>query len=300
MQRRPFGKTGMEVSVLGFGGAEIGFGDAALATAKELIDTALDSGLNVIDTGECYKTSEELIGQAVAGRRKDFYLFTKVGHASGLPFTDWTPELIAASIDRSLARLKTDCVDLIHLHSCSEEVLRKGDAIAALQKARDQGKTRFIGYSGDDQEARYAVDCGVFDSLQTSVNIADQQAITLTLPKAQAQGMGVIAKRPVANVAWINGENPPAEDYPKPYWERLQKLRYPFLTEQKLEDSVGTALRFTLAQPGVCTAIVGTMKPGRWQQNARYASMGPLPEAEVAAIRRRWQDVAPADWVGLQ
>jgi|SRR5579883_1855757 len=299
MERRPFGKTGMNVSVLGFGGAEIGFGNASVETARELLNRALDSGLNIIDTAECYNTSEELIGQAVAGRRNDFYLFTKVGHASGLPYIDWTPELIEASIDRSLKRLQTDYVDMIHLHTCSEEDLRKGDVIAALQKARDAGKTRFIGYSGDDQAARYAVDCGVFDSLQTSINIAEQQPITLTLPKAIEQGMGVVAKRPVANVAWINGDNPPDQDYPKPYWERLQKLKYPFLTEQSLEESVGTALRFTLSLPGVCTAIVGTMKPGRWEQNAKYAAQGPLPQDQVEAIRRRWQEVVEPGWTGL-
>lgn len=298
MERRRFGKTDMEVSVLGFGGAEIGFGNASLDTAKELLDSALDSGLNVIDTGECYYTSEELIGEAISGRRGDFYLFTKVGHASGLPFTDWTPELLEASIDRSLSRLKTDYVDIIHLHSCSEEILRQGDAIECLQKARDAGKTRFIGYSGDDQAARYAVNSGVFDSLQTSVNIADQQAISLTLPKAHEQGMGVIAKRPVANVAWANGANPPDNGYANIYWERLQKLGYPFLTEQSLEESVGTSLRFTLSLPGVNTAIVGTMKPGRWQQNARYATLGPLPKDEMQAIRERWEEMAPADWVG--
>jgi aryl-alcohol dehydrogenase-like predicted oxidoreductase len=289
----------MEVSALGFGGAEIGFESASLETATQLLNSALDAGLNIIDTGECYHSSEELIGQAVSGRRKDFYLFTKVGHASGLPYTDWTPELMAASIDRSLARLKTDYVDLIHLHTCSEEMLRKGDVIAELKKAQDAGKTRFIGYSGDNMAAKYAVDCGVFDSLQTSLSIAEQQPITLTLPRAVEQGMAVIAKRPVANVAWVNGDNPPNSPYAQPYWERLQKLQYPFLKEQDLKDSIGTALRFTLSQPGVCTAIVGTKNPARWPQNARYAALGPLPEAEVQAIQARWREVAEPGWTGL-
>ncbi len=80
MEQRQFGKTDMRVSVLGFGGAEIGFEKASPQTVAELLHSALDAGLNLIDTAECYMQSEELIGQAVAGRRKDFYLFTKCGH----------------------------------------------------------------------------------------------------------------------------------------------------------------------------------------------------------------------------
>ncbi|MEP6900690.1 MAG: aldo/keto reductase, partial [Actinomycetota bacterium] len=79
MEKRKFGKTDMEFSVLGFGGAEIGWGNEAGATVEELLNSALDAGLNVIDTAAAYKTSEELIGNAVSKRRKDFYLLTKCG-----------------------------------------------------------------------------------------------------------------------------------------------------------------------------------------------------------------------------
>src|SRR5438445_7145518 len=131
----------MQVTVLGFGGAEIGFQQAGAATVSQLLNEALDAGLNVIDTAECYLQSEELIGQAVAGRRKDFYLFTKCGHPEGLGSEDWRPESLLPSIERSLRRLRTDHVDLVQLHSCSEEELRKGDVIAALQRARERGHT---------------------------------------------------------------------------------------------------------------------------------------------------------------
>ncbi len=171
MERRALGKTGMEVSVLGFGGAEIGFEKATPETVERLLGSALDAGLNVIDTGECYGSSEELIGQAVSHRRGDFFLFTKCGHASGFDLPDWDLTMLEQSINRSLERLRVDCLDLVQLHTCSEEMLRQGDVIGVLERARAAGKTRFIGYSGDNNAALYAVECGAFDTLQTSINI---------------------------------------------------------------------------------------------------------------------------------
>jgi aryl-alcohol dehydrogenase-like predicted oxidoreductase len=253
----------------------------------------------VIDTAECYNngdvSSEALIGRAVGHRRGDFHLFTKVGHASGLDGEDWDPEMMARSIDRSLERLRVDAVDLIQLHTCSEEMLRQGDVIDVLRRARDAGKTRFIGYSGDSHAARYAIECGAFDTLQTSVNLADQECAELTLPLALERRMGVIAKRPIANVAWGTGATPPESEYRRPYWERLRKLQYPFLDGP---DAVATALRFTLSLPGVTTAIVGTTRPERWQENAALLAKGPLSPEEMRQIRDRWQAVKEPDWTG--
>jgi aryl-alcohol dehydrogenase-like predicted oxidoreductase len=287
----------MDLSVLGFGGAEIGFDSVPAGDVARLLGAALDAGLNVIDTAECYG-SEGLIGEAVAHRRDDFFLFTKCGHAGGFSEPDWDIAMLEKSIDRSLALLKTDHVDLLQLHSCSEDMLRQGDVIAVLQRAREAGKTRFIGYSGDSAAALYAIRCGAFDSLQTSINIADQECLDLTLPEAAAANMGVIAKRPIANVAWKSGGNPPGNSYHKSYWERLRKLDYPFLRPGADADAVSIALRFTLAQQGVTTAIVGTTKPDRWKSNAALLDAGPLPPEQIQAIRDRWQSAAEADWVG--
>ncbi|ANS74347.1 aldo/keto reductase [Paenibacillus yonginensis] len=295
MEKRQYGNTGMEVSVLGFGGAEIGRG-VSEQEVERLLHSALDAGLNVIDTAECYGDSEELIGKVLGGRRDDFYLFTKCGHASGLEGGDWNPSMLESSIDRSLKRLKTDYVDVIHLHSCSEEVLRQGGVIEVLQKAKQAGKTRFIGYSGDSRDAAYAIQTGVFDSFETSVNIADQEALELTIPKAKEKGMGIIAKRPIANAAWTY-DSLDEKAYPYVYWKRLGELKYDFLT-QELKQAVQTALRFTLSVPGVDTAIVGTNKPNRWQENAALLAEGPLPSEVFEQIRARWQEVAKPDWQG--
>lgn len=293
MEKRTFGQTGLEVSVLGFGGAEIGYENASPSDVEKLLNSALDTGLNVIDTAECYNNSEELIGNAVAKRRDDFHLFTKCGHASGFDLPDWDLKLLEQSIERSLQRLQTDHVELVLLHTCSEETLRQGDVIQVLQRAKEQGKTRLIGYSGDSHAARYAIECGAFDALETSVNIADQEALELTLPLALERGMGVIAKRPIANVAWKNGAD--ENSYGHTYWKRLNELQYDFLQS---EDAVATALNFTLSLPAVQTAIVGTKRPERWAQNAALLSQGPLPQEKFDQIRAHWKEVAQPDWVG--
>jgi aryl-alcohol dehydrogenase-like predicted oxidoreductase len=295
MERRAFGKTDMTLSVLGFGGAEIGFEKADASTVRELLSIALDEGLNVIDTAECYEGSEELIGNAVSQRRDSFYLFTKCGH--GPNFSDqWAHDQINKSIDRSLKRLKTDRVDLIQLHSCSEQVLRKGEAIEALQRAKKAGKTRYIGYSGDGADAEYAIKTGAFDSLQTSLSIADQQSVDLTIPLAAKAGMGIIAKRPIANAAW-RSKTKPENSYIQPYWERLQQLQYDFINGNP-EIPAEKALRFTLSVPGVHVAIVGTTKPSRWRQNSAIVTKGSMDAQEFDAIRARWKQVATAEWIG--
>jgi aryl-alcohol dehydrogenase-like predicted oxidoreductase len=297
MEKRRLGKTDMNVSVIGFGGSEIGYEGVSLSSARKLLDTALEARINVFDTAECYVTSEELIGKAIAGRRAEYFLFTKCGHERGWSDPDWRPESLWRSIERSLRRLKTDHVDLLQLHSCSEDELRKGDVIDTLRRARERGYTRFIGYSGDNGAARYAVECGAFDTLQTSINIADQEALELTLPLAAKRNMGVIAKRPLANVAWAHGERPPRDSYGYPYWERLRKLNYDFLRGE-LTQSAATALRFVLTVPGVHTLIVGTTKPERFAANVSAAANGPLPAPLFDAIRTRWCEAAGPDWVG--
>ena len=295
MERRWLGKTDMMVSVLGFGGSEIGYERAGARTVARLLGGALDAGLNVIDTAECYEQSETLIGSALGSRRNEIYLLTKCGHPRGYGRGDWREASLLSSIERSLKRLRTDRLDLIQLHSCELADLRKGEAITALERARERGWTRYVGYSGDGEAARYAIECGRFDTLQTSVSIADQEAIELTLPLAVKREMGVIAKRPIANAAWRYARRP-AEPYYQAYWSRLRTLDYPFL--QDADRAVAIALRFTLAAPGVHTAIVGTKRPERWPANARLLGAGPLPAAEIEQIRARWRKIAEPSWTG--
>lgn len=288
----------MDVSVLGFGGSEIGYQDTSQKTVTDLLNSALDAGLNVIDTAECYRGSEEAIGSAISDRRDQVYLFTKCGHPHGMESAaNWSKDSILQSIERSLKRLQTDKIDVVFLHSCSESELKRGEVVDALQAARQKGYIRYTGYSGDSHAAKHAVQSGAFDVLQTSINIADQEAIELTLPLAREKNIGVVAKRPIANVAWKTGHRP-MNSYQHEYWERLRKLNYDFLNSFDMEKTVEIALRFTLSVPGVHTAIVGTTQPERWEANARLLQAGPLPEAQFHSIRQRWDELAPRIWIG--
>ena len=295
MEKRKFGKTDMDFSVLGFGGAEIGYDNSMTQeTAGELLNSALDAGLNVIDTAAAYKSSEKLIGNAVGKRRKEFYLLTKCGALEAFTKSDWSKKGILETIETSLRNLKTDYLDIAQLHSCDSEILKRGEAVEGLQRAREKGYTRFIGYSGDNEDAKTAIEMDVFDSLQTSVSIADQAAIDENIKAAAEKGLGVIAKRPIANAVWRHSSKP-AESYHHEYWERIQKLKYDFLNKS-LAEAMAIALRFTMTIPGVDTMIVGTTKPGRWSENAKYVGEGNLTSEEYEAIRDRWREIGGTDW----
>jgi aryl-alcohol dehydrogenase-like predicted oxidoreductase len=289
VEKHAFGRTDMQVSKLGFGSYKMSgkSGGSTVEGVRRLLGSALDNGLNVIDTAECYGQGEELLGQAVGYRRKDYYLFTKCGHAAGLDLPDWHPQQLEESIERSLRRLKTDYLDLIQLHSCSTKMLRRGEVIEVLQRAREAGKVRYIGYSGDGRAAAYAVQCGAFDALQISVNIADQEALQRILPLAQARQMGIIAKRSLANVAWQS--DPASTDYcERNYRERLSTLNYPFLRSDPSQIA-DMALRFTLSVPEIDIVLVGGTNPLHWQHNLELMGAGPLPPQQFEAVRQRWR-----------
>ena len=150
------------------------------------------------------------IGDAVSHRRDEYILATKAGHAAGDEKGEaWTGPTVTRSIDRSLRRLKTDRVDIVQLHSCGVDVLEKGEVIRALEDAREAGKTRFISYSGDNEAAAWAVGSGIFATLQTTLNLVDQNARRGLLEAAHNAGMGVIIKRPIANGIWGGGTDQP-------------------------------------------------------------------------------------------
>src|SRR5260370_25430483 len=153
IEYRALGKTGLRVSTLGFGGSEIGYQAVAQKTVDRILNTALDAGINVIDTAECYADGEALIGKAISKRRAEVVLMTKCGHAplgsaseraSGYATPDWDPAMLARSIERSLKNLCTDHVDVIQFHTPPLATLKNGRVIEVLHNARERGPPRFI------------------------------------------------------------------------------------------------------------------------------------------------------------
>ncbi|MDQ3459671.1 MAG: aldo/keto reductase [Deinococcota bacterium] len=298
MDKRHLGKTDMQVTRLGFGLSEIGSADLSDTHPGEVLNAALDAGINFLDTAACYGLSEELIGQSVSQRRNEFYLATKAGHVvDGYEGEEWTARTIRDSIDRSLKRLRTDCLDLVQLHSCSVAVLERGEAIGALQEAQREGKTRYIGYSGDNENAEWAVDSGLFDTLQTSFNLVDQKARFNLFTQAKAKGMGIIVKRPIANSAWGAEESP--SGYADGYFKRAQRMRATEPLPDAPADRIALALGFTLKHDAVDVAIVGTKTPKYMRSNVKLVEGGlPLTEATVTELHRRFEDVG-RDWPQL-
>jgi aryl-alcohol dehydrogenase-like predicted oxidoreductase len=291
MEYRAFGNTGLQVSALGFGAGHIG-GDGQDAAAIEyLIHALVDAGVTLFDTAKGYHHSEQRLGQALRGKRDQVVISTKVGY--GIPgYADWTGPCITAGIDAALQALHTDYLDIVHLHSCPVGTLAYGEVIAALHAAQQAGKIRVAAYSGENEALDWAVQSGAFGSVQCSVNVADQASLRDRLPGAVARGLGVIAKRPLANAPWRFASQPHG-DYAEAYWLRLQAMNVPDFGIPWPE----LALRFTAYSPGVHTAIVGSHNWAHLQANLAACAQGPLPPAVYAQIRSAF-DQADAGWAG--
>ena len=307
MQYTTFGRTGLEVSRLAFGAGPIGYLDSGQDQVGRVLNLLLDRGVNVIDTAAAYLGSEEMIRKTVGHRRAGYVLVSKCGRkVEGLDGEDWSAALVTATVERSLRRLGTDHLDVMLLHSCKLEVLERGEALGALMRAREAGKIRFAGYSGDNEAAAFAAGLPGVDVLMCSASLCDQVNLDGALPAAAAAGTAVIAKRTVANAAWkpLSAQMGIYRDYVKPYVERFQAMG---LEPGELgfpgpESWMEIALRFTLAEPRVHVLSVGTTSPANAEANLRILEAGPLPAPAVARIRQAFREArahAGASWPGL-
>lgn len=302
------GKTDLSISRLGFGAAPIGFLDTPQNQTNRLIALLLDNGVNLFDTAAMYQDAEEKLGLALESRRDEAVLVSKCGTRVGdLPGEEWSAELITASIDRSLKMLKTDHLDLTLLHSCDLSVMQQGDAVEALIKAREAGKTTYLGYSGDNAAAAAAADMDWVDAIEMSINICDQHNIDNVLPLCQKNNVGVIAKRPIANAAWnpLNKQRGMYKEYARTYHDRLKQMN---ITPVELGyhghaeiEWPEIALKFTLALPGVDAAIVGTTSTVNAMANIEAVNKNPLREQVVQKLRQAFKEAERAskdDWIG--
>jgi aryl-alcohol dehydrogenase-like predicted oxidoreductase len=290
--QREYGKTSVKVSALGFGAGHIGDPKTDENEVGSLLNQALDSGITLFDTARGYGVSEERIGRHLSYRRGEFVISTKVGYGiDGVP--DWTYDCILAGVDRALKVMQTDYIDIVHLHSCTLEILERGDVIRALEQAVRDGKVRAAAYSGENRELQFAVTCGCFGGIQCSVNLCDQRSLVEIIPTAIKNGLGIIAKRPLANSPWRFDERPYGH-YCEDYWLRLRQMALPF----DIADYHETALRFAAYAPGVCSAIVGSANIGHIKKNIELIEKGPLPAELQRAIYEGFRD-ADEEWVGL-
>jgi aryl-alcohol dehydrogenase-like predicted oxidoreductase len=146
MLQRPFGSTGLTVSALGFGAGQIGGSDLTEDEAARILGAALDLGVTFFDTAPSYGLSEERIGRHLSHRRREIVLSTKGGYGvDGV--ADWTGEVITRGIEAALGRLRTDAIDVFHLHSCDAATHARDDIRRALEEARRAGKIRVAAYS---------------------------------------------------------------------------------------------------------------------------------------------------------
>lgn len=320
MQYRPLGNTQINVSALSLGTVALGMsygitpkeskeaGQAggmprpSQAEVTRLVHRAIDQGINFIDTARGYGDSEELLGHALRGRRQDVVLATKIGcFGPGGQILEGKAlrQQMEASLATSLRLLRTDWVDLLMLHSAPVDLLQQGEAVQILKEFQARGVARAIGASTYGvQAAELAIDVGV-NALQVAFNILDQRLADGVLPKAKANGVGIIVRS-----VFLKGVlTPRADDLPP----HLAKLRARSESIKQFAAGltpsmtrVEAALRFVLCQPDVTSALVGVISETELDASLRAAAAETLsPEVMDQFKRMGWDDpvmLDPSQW----
>lgn len=293
MKRRTLGRTGLQVSELGFGALEIGrhwpywrqdredFTRPDEASAVRVLRAAIDHGINFFDTAPAYQDSERILGKAFKGVRGEVLIGTKCGEwfDGERSVYDYSFHETKRFIENSLRQLQTDYVDLLQIHSASLEVVRKGETLAAMQEAKREGKTRFLGLSTEDPAAALeAVSSGAFDAVQVSYNAMNSLFARETFEAARAAGVGIIVKDAVAR-GKLSAKLIDVTDA----GERAELERLRGIAADAGMTVTELALRFVLSDDRVSTVIAGTKSTEHLAMNAASAGRGLLP---VEILRR--------------
>jgi aryl-alcohol dehydrogenase-like predicted oxidoreductase len=292
MEKRILGKTGLNVTTLGYGAMEIrgtrvwGGRPVTDQQAQRILNAVLDSGINFIDTAYDYGRSEELIGKFISHRRGEYYLATKCGCS----FEDkgdhdetphiWTRENLLHNIEHSLSLMKTDYVDIWQLHNPSVEQVESADLLKVMEEVQKAGKVRWISISSTLPHITTYINWGKFATFQIPYSALERQHENV-ISAASRSGAGVIIRGGVARGA-------PEETGlgNKDRWAIWDKAKLDELLAIG-ETRTGFLLRFTLSHPEMDTTIVGTLTPDHLQENIRAGAAGPLPADIYAEAKRR-------------
>jgi aryl-alcohol dehydrogenase-like predicted oxidoreductase len=298
---RTLGRTGLQVTQLGYGAMELRGGsrgpDVSDALAAKVLRAVLDGGINYIDTSIDYGLSEERIGAVLGSRRSEYYLASKCGCAVGpraaeRPDHVFTRENIVAGVEQSLKRLRTDHLDVVQLHaSPAQSTLEEEGGLDALLDLQRQGKVRFVGISGTLPNLPEQIQMGVFDVFQIPYSAVQPEHEQLISEAAAARGgtviRGGVAKGSLASDKTGVSPRGLAAEEPRRLWEQVQ-------LDELLDGATRQEfiLRFTLSHPDVHTTIVGTANLEHLAANLQAARKGPLPPDTYAEARRRLKSTA--------
>ncbi|MGE3272529.1 MAG: aldo/keto reductase [Chloroflexota bacterium] len=291
---RTLGRTGLEVTTLGYGSMELRGAprgrDISEEQAERILNAVLDSGINFIDTSVDYGLTEERIGRYISHRRSEYFLASKCGCLTGDLVTNpppaqpgqrnphvFTPENITRGVNQSLERMKTDYLDLVQFHSSpSKAQLEEHGGLQALQDLQKQGKVRFIGISGTIPNLKEQIDMGVFDVFQIPYSALEREHEAL-IEAASRAGAGIIVRGGAAK----GGPGKEQGDA----WEVWRRAGMDELLGGM--SRMEFVVRFTYSHPDLDTTIVGTVNPDHLQDNIKALQAGPLPADVYAEAKRR-------------
>jgi aryl-alcohol dehydrogenase-like predicted oxidoreductase len=295
------GRTGVEVTRLGYGAMELRRGGQAEATLRSLLHAVLDAGINVLDTSPDYGRSEELIGSTIGARRDEYFLASKCGCPIGLPAAapgkpaphTYTRANVRAGVEQSLRRLRTDHLDLVQFHgSPSREQLEADRALDELEDLRREGKVRFVAMSAQLPHLADHIATGVFDVFQIPFSALDPSH-DAAIQAAAEGGAGVMIRGGVAQGAPSKTADALTSLADAPRKRAMRQVDH--WNSSGLDDlldgdsRVGFLLRYTITDPHRHTTIVGTADAQHLAANVAAAIRGPLPPdvyAEAAARLR--------------
>jgi aryl-alcohol dehydrogenase-like predicted oxidoreductase len=304
IMKRALGRTGADVTILGYGAMELRGGPRGPRITDEdaghVLNSVLDGGITLIDTSPDYGRSEELIGRYVGHRREEFFLASKCGCPLELPADtpppyphDYSPANVRANVERSLARLGTDRLDLLQVHmSPDNATLARNEVIETLLSLQQEGKTRFIGMSGTIPELAGHIALGAFDVFQIPYSAVQREHEDL-ITQAADEGAGTLIRGGAARGGPAQDKNWQAGPLGLPPGEGQRRWQAGDIGDLIAEAGltpIEFTLRFTLSHPALTSTIVGTSSLEHLASNLAIAQRGPLPADVYAEARKRLEE----------